>query len=172
MVGLDRTRVELVSYNPEWREEYEDEVERLESVAGDHLVEYHHIGSTAVEGIPAKPIIDIMAVVDDLDSEKSDLIDLLEDNGYEHRHSEVPERIFFAKGPRENRTHYLSVTESESDFYEEKIGFRDYLRENSDVAEEYASLKRELAEKYTDNRDRYTEEKTDFIERVLEKTMD
>lgn len=170
MVGLERGTVELVPYQKEWPELYEREAERLAEIAGDRFVDFEHIGSTAIEGICAKPIVDILAVVDDLDEAES-LVSLLTEYGYEYRPGEVEERLFFAKGPRTNRTIYLSVTEIESGFYQEKIIFRDYLRENPETAEKYASLKKRLAEKYPNDRERYTAEKGDFIQSILSQAL-
>lgn len=172
MVGLERGTVELREYRPEWKRRYEAEVEQLEAVAGDRLLDFEHVGSTAVEGLAAKPILDLVAVVDDLD-DADDLIPVLEAEGYEHRPNDgVPDRLFFAKGPRTNRTHYLSVCERESECYREQVAFRDYLRDHPEVAAEYESLKRDLAAAHADDRDAYTAGKEAFVERVLERALD
>lgn len=171
MNGLERGKVELSPYRPEWKHQYEAEVEPLEAIAGDSLHEFKHIGSTAIEGMAAKPIIDLLAVVDDVD-ETGKLIDLLETNGYEYRPGgDVRDRRFLAKGPRTNRTHYLSLCERESTFYKEKLAFRDYLRTHPDVAAEYEVLKLDLAEQYPDDREAYTEQKSEFIEEILEQAL-
>jgi GrpB-like predicted nucleotidyltransferase (UPF0157 family) len=172
MIGLERGNVTLVSHQPEWDGEYEAEIERLESIAGDRLHGYEHVGSTAIEGIAAKPVIDLLAVVDDLSAARESLVPLLDEYGYEHRPGDVQGRLFLAKGPRANRTHYLSLTERDSDFYTETLAFRDHLRENPDVAAEYESLKRELAENHPNDRETYTERKGAFVERILEDAMD
>ena len=171
MIGLERGTVTLESHRSEWQQYYQKEVERLESIAGDRLHGYEHIGSTAIEGLAAKPVIDLLAVVDDLSDARATLVPTLENHGYEHRSGDVRGRLFLAKGPRTSRTHYLSLAERNSDFYAEKLAFRDYLRENSDVAAEYESLKRELAEKYPHDRDTYTKRKGEFVERILETAM-
>lgn len=173
MVGLERGTVALEPHQSEWKRRYEREVERLESIAGDRCHGYEHIGSTAVEGLAAKLVIDLLAVVDDLSDARTTLVPMLEKHGYEHRpDGDVRGRLFLAKGPRTNRTHYLSLTERDSDFYAEKLAFRDHLREHPDTATEYESLKRELAEKHPHDRNTYTERKGVFIERVLERAMD
>ena len=170
MVGLERGIVELRPYQPEWKQHYEVEVERLQSIADDQLLDFEHIGSTAIEGMSAKPIIDLLAVVEDLEAAK-DLIPLLEEHGYEYRpDGDVRGRLFFAKGPRTNRTHYLSLAERSSAFYEEKIAFRDYLQTHPDAAAEYDELKQELAREHPDDRPNYTEKKGEFIESILEQT--
>lgn len=172
MVGLERGTVELREYDPAWKRRYEAEVERLVSVVGDRLLDFEHVGSTAVEGLAAKPILDLVAVVDDL-GDADDLIPVLEAEGYEHRPNDgVPDRLFFAKGPRTNRTHYLSVCERGSDPYREQVAFRDYLRDHPEVAAEYESLKRDLADAHADDRDAYTAGKEAFVERVLERALD
>lgn len=171
MLGLERGTVELVPHQEEWKHRYENEVAHLKAVAGERLLDFEHIGSTAIEGVPAKPIIDILAVVEDLEAVR-DLIPAFEESGYEYRaDDDVRGRLFFAKGPRTNRTHYLSLAERDSDFYDEKIAFREYLRAHPEVAEQYASIKRALAEKYPETREKYTAEKSDFIRDVLDRAM-
>ncbi|UPV99815.1 GrpB family protein [Halorussus gelatinilyticus] len=171
MVGLERGTVELYPSDPEWRRHYEAEVRRLDAVAGDRLLEYEHVGSTAVEGLAAKPIIDLLAVVPDLDTAR-DLVPVLEAHGYEHRpNDDVPGRLFFAKGPRTDRTHYLSLTERDSDCYREAVAFREYLRSHPETAAAYEDLKRDLAEAHPDDRERYTAEKSEFVQRVLRRAM-
>ncbi|WP_232820527.1 GrpB family protein, partial [Halorussus litoreus] len=134
--------------------------------------DFEHVGSTAVDGLPAKPIVDMIAVVTELD-DAVELVPVLEDHGYEYRPNDaVADRLFFAKGPRTNRTHYLSLCERDSDCYREQVAFRDYLRANPEVAAEYGQLKRELAETYPDDRASYTEAKGEFVERVLAEAVD
>lgn len=170
MVGLERGTVELEPYRDEWRDLYKNEVQRLKGNASNRFRDFEHIGSTAIEGMPAKPVIDILALVEDLSDAKS-LIPVLEDHEYEHRPGGVEGRVFFAKGPRANRTVYLSIAEQESDFYDEKIAFRDYLREHSETAEEYASLKKRLAKQYPESREEYTAEKDKYIQDILDVAM-
>ena len=169
MVGLERGAVDLEGHREEWKQEYEAEVSRLRSILGDDVLGFEHIGSTAIDEIKAKPIIDMIAVVRDL--EKSDgVVSVLEENGYERRpNGDLVDRVFLVKGPEENRTHYLSLAERRSDFYERTTKFRDYLNSHPQAAKKYSQLKEKLARKYPDNRDRYTEEKSEFIERIIEK---
>lgn len=169
MIGLERGTVELREHRPEWKDLYESEVERLRSIVGDCAFE--HIGSTAIEGVAAKPIIDLLAVVPDSGEAKA-LIPVLEEHGYEYRPNAAgTDRLFFAKGPPTNRTHYLSVTEQGSDFHTEKLAFREHLRRHPDVAAEYEALKRSLAADYPDDRTAYTRRKGPFIETVLQKAL-
>jgi GrpB-like predicted nucleotidyltransferase (UPF0157 family) len=167
MVGLERGTVELEPYQPSWSDAYDAEVARLNDVVGDRVRRFEHIGSTAVEGIPAKPIIDALTLVDEF-ATATDLVEPLEARGYERRPDEVDGRVFLAKGPPENRTCYLSITELGSRFHEEKIAFREALRDDPELAARYASLKRRLAERYPENRERYTAEKGAFVRDVLD----
>lgn len=168
MVGLERGTVKLEKHRQSWRQKYKEEVSRLQSILGEKAYGFEHIGSTAIDGIKAKPVIDMIAVVD---LEKADsIVSTLEENGYEHRpNGDLEDRIFLAKGPEKNRTHYLSLTEKGSEFYKRTTAFRDYLNAHPGTAEKYSQLKEELAEKYPNNRDRYTEEKGEFIEKIVEK---
>ena len=168
MVGLERGTVEVVPYRESWSDAYDAEVARLRSVVGDRVSRFEHIGSTAVEGMPAKPILDVLALVDE-STTASDLVLPLETRGYERRPDEVDGRLFLAKGPPDNRTCYLSIAEVGSAFHREKTAFRDALRNDSALAERYASLKRRLAARYPESRDRYTEQKGAFVRDVLER---
>lgn len=170
MVGLERGTAELEPYRSEWKRCYEREADRLRSIAGDRLCRVEHVGSTAVEGLAAKPINDLLAVVEGMET-ATGLVPLLEDHGYEFRHH-ARGRVFLAKGPRTNRTHYLSLAERDGEFAAEQIAFRDCLRTHPDVAAEYEALKRRLAAEHPDDRDAYTERKDEFIQQVLERAMD
>lgn len=166
MVGLERGTVELEPYQPSWSDEYGAEVTRLNDAVGDRVRRFEHIGSTAVEGMPAKPIVDVLALVDEF-ATATDLVEPLEAHGYERRPDEVDGRVFLAKGPPENRTCYLSIAELGSAFHEERVAFREALRDDPELAARYASLKRRLAERYPENRERYTAEKEAFVRVVL-----
>ena len=171
MVGLKRGTVKLEEHKEEWKEMYREEVKNLKKVAGDILEGFEHVGSTAIKGIKAKPIIYIMATVQNMDNTEN-LIRKLEKNGYEHRpNDEVEGRIFLAKGPRENRTHHLSITETNSDFYSRMVKFRDRLNNKKELAEMYEQLKEELAKKHPEDRDSYTESKSEFIQKVVDEKI-
>jgi GrpB-like predicted nucleotidyltransferase (UPF0157 family) len=172
MVGLERGTVEIESHREAWHREYEAEVERLEGIAGDRIQRFEHVGSTAVRGLAAKPIIDLVAVVPDPEVAR-DLVPTLEDAGYEHRPDpDVPDRVFLARGPPEERTHYLSLATADSEYLREAIAFREYLRENPGTRREYESLKRDLAAANPDDRAAYTEAKSAFVEGVLQRALD
>lgn len=168
MMGLRRGSVQLVPYRAEWKELFEEEVVRLRSVLGERILCVEHVGSTAVEGMDAKPLIDMMAAVESLDEARS-LVPTLEGLGYEHRgNGGVEGRIFFAKGPRIQRTHHLSLTEPTSEHCQRSLLFRDYLRAHPEAAKGYLELKRELARKYPEDREAYTAGKDRFIQQAIE----
>ncbi|WP_205665661.1 GrpB family protein [Anoxybacter fermentans] len=169
LLGLKRGIVKLHPYTNEWKRLYEEEKNLLWSSIGNYVVDIQHIGSTSIPGIEAKPIIDIMVGVRNLeDGEKC--VEFLEKLGYEYKGEHgIPGRLFFAKGDSTMRTHHLHMVEWNSDFWRNHLLFRNYLRKHEDVAEEYLKLKRELAEKFAKDRDAYTAGKADFIQRVLKK---
>ena len=144
---------------------FAEEAVLLRRVVGDYVVAIEHIGSTAICGILAKPIIDIAVGVEKLtDGEKC--VVPLENIGYEYRGEHgIARRFYFVKG--EPRTHHLHLVEKDSDFWRSHLLFRDYLRAHPAVAKEYENLKLELARKYANDRDAYLYGKTDFIENVL-----
>ena len=167
MLGLARGTVRLAPFSPEWNRLFEQEASLLRSVMNAAARQIEHIGSTAIQGMPAKPIIDLMVVVNDL-NEAAVWIPRLEKLGYENRTNDtVPDRLFFAKGPNERRTHHLSLTEARSQFCKEKLLFRDYLNSHQAAFDEYRELKEKLAVRYPNDREAYTSGKWGFVERIL-----
>ena len=169
MIGLKRGVVKLVPYTYKWKEEYVKEEKLLYSVIGKYALDIEHVGSTSIEGLDAKPIIDIAVAVESLDKLKS-FKKLLEDIGYEYRENACTEdRIMFAKGSEDLRTHYLHIETLNGPIWKNHIYFRDYLRLHKEYIHQYSKLKRDLAEKFEDDRYLYTKEKNKFISMILEK---
>jgi GrpB-like predicted nucleotidyltransferase (UPF0157 family) len=166
-IGLHRKEVCVVEYDPEWSRAYEKEKSALLEDISSIILGIEHIGSTSVPGLCAKPLIDMVVGVSDL-ADAELLQEALEKRGYEYRGGQGREdRILYAKGPREKRTHMLHVVVHNMEEWNRLIAFRDHLRNNPEVAQHYEKLKRELAEKYPKNRDMYTSGKNDFIHQVL-----
>lgn len=161
--------VVIVEYNPRWPAMYEEERQSILTATGDLIVAIEHIGSTAVPGLGAKPIIDIMAAVRELvDAERC--VTPLKTIGYEYvpeYNDIIPERRYFHKGPPEARTYHLHMVELTSDFWEQQLLFRDFLRTHPEEAQEYYRLKKGLAEKFGSDREGYTDAKTSFIEAAV-----
>ena len=164
-------QVVIVCYDHRWPTRYEEERAKILKAIRDKLVIVEHIGSTAVPGLAAKPITDIMAAVRRL-ADAEACIGPLQRIGYQYvpeYELELPERRYFHKGLPESRTHHLHVVEITSDFWRRHLLFRDYLRTHPEVAREYEALKRRLAERYRFDRQAYTEAKTEFIQAVVER---
>lgn len=166
-LGLKRGTVNVVAYQPSWAVAFENEKQQLLNVLGKDVLAIEHVGSTSVPGLAAKPIIDMLAAVDNLLVYKQ-LIEPLTALGYEFMPERVfADRVFFPKGPRENRTHHLSLAVKNSDGWHKTIAFRDYLRKNPSARNKYQSLKTELAAKYPTDRASYTKAKEQLIERLI-----
>lgn len=159
----------ITEYNPQWPAQYEEEKARILGLIGHKVVTIEHVGSTAVPGLGAKPIIDITVAVHRL-ADAEECIEPLISIGYEYVPSDrdsFPERRFFHKGSPGAWTHHIHMVELTSDFWERHRLFRDFLRSHPEVAGQYYQLKKELAAKYGEDREGYTEAKTPFIEPVV-----
>jgi len=161
----------VADYDPRWPRGFKEEKARILAAIGSWAERVEHVGSTAVPGLAAKPIIDVLVGLRDLEDAK-ECIPRLVSIGYEYvpEYETVrPERRYFRKGPAEARTHHLHMVETASAFFRNHILFRDYLRAHPAEAGRYEALKRALAEEHEFNRDAYTEGKTEFVESVLRK---
>jgi GrpB-like predicted nucleotidyltransferase (UPF0157 family) len=165
----EREPVVIVDWRAAWAERFAEQRERLLAhfAPGEAVVE--HVGSTAVPGLAAKPIVDMMLGVRRLaDVERR--IPALEADGWEYvpEHEAVlPERRFFARPSPRPRTHHLHAVELASAFWRDHLAFRDHLRAHPEVARAYAALKRELAARFGRDREGYTEAKAAFIRGAL-----
>ena len=168
-MALKRGIVELVNYDQTWQNDYKNEEKLLKKVLKDEIIEIHHIGSTSIPGLQAKPVIDILIVINDL--KKIDKIEeKLKKYDYENRGQQgVEDRYFFAKGPEEARSHYIHFTEPNSATYYNQIYFKKYLLEHPEYIKKYCELKQELASKYANERPKYTKGKNEFITDVIKK---
>lgn len=169
MLGLDRNSILLVPHRAEWKSFFESEAHLLREAVGDYITAIEHIGSTAISGLDAKPIIDILIGVRTAEDARNCITSLAQ-IGYEYRGEQgITGRFYFRKGTGDVSTHHLNIVEMTSDFWRSHILFRDFLRQYADAAQEYGNLKRELAVTHKGNRPAYTEAKASFIEGVLEK---
>jgi len=144
---------------------FEEERRHIVEACGDAIVAVEHVGSTAVPGLAAKPIIDIMPGVRTLEDGLrciSPIVAL----GYECiGELGIARRIYFRKG--EPRSHHVHLVEHGGEFWLRHLAFRDLMRSRPDLVEQYAALKRELAAKVGSDREGYTEAKTPFIQAAL-----
>ena len=158
--------VEIVPYDPRWPSLFERERQVIESAINPYVREIQHVGSTAVPGLAAKPVLDIMVGVRTLEDAPA-CVEGLTGIGYEYVpefEEQLPWRRFFRKLHEGRRTHQIHLVErSDREWWDRHIAFRDYLRLHSEAAREYGRLKQDLAERFRDDRDIYTDAKTDFI---------
>lgn len=166
-------KVRVVVYNPNWPEIYKLEKSKIMDIIGEYIVSIDHIGSTAVEGLVAKPIIDILIGLNSLDDAHL-CIPKLEELNYEYVpefEDELPDRRYLRKPPKGqgSRDFHIHMVEIKTYFWKRQLIFRDYLRKFPEVAKEYGELKLKLATELQDDRTAYTEGKTNFIYKILEK---
>ena len=168
--GLPRGQVRLVPYDPAWPAAYEREAARLQRELGCQALAIAHIGSTAVPGLIAKPLLDIMVAIPRL-ADVSELEPRLVALGYVfHPRDTIPDRHFFIAGDGDLRRINLSLVEPDSAYWRNHLAFRDALRARPEVAANYARLKAELARLVPDDRLAYTEAKSAFVTGVLSAT--
>jgi GrpB-like predicted nucleotidyltransferase (UPF0157 family) len=160
----------IVDYDTRWPALFERERQKIMAALAGKAKAIEHIGSTAVPGLGAKPIIDILAGVaaaSDFDASTR----ALQSIGYTHDpYPQFPERRFLRDGPMGAGPHHLHMTEYMSDFWQKNVLFRDWLRSHRQDAQAYLSLKKTLAARFGQDRDqyeRYTDGKNDFIQAVL-----
>jgi GrpB-like predicted nucleotidyltransferase (UPF0157 family) len=170
--GKDDEPVRVDSYDHSWPARFEQEHPGLEKALGDSITGgIHHVGSTSVPGLDAKPIIDILVGVADLEASRAS-IEPLAGVGYMYAPYRPDEMLWFCKPDPAHRTHHLHLVPTDSSRFRSELAFRDYLRTHPEVAEEYATLKRRLASQFEHNRAAYTEAKADFIRDVLDRVPD
>jgi GrpB-like predicted nucleotidyltransferase (UPF0157 family) len=158
--------IRIVPYDRSWPAAFEQERIILErTLASSVTGGIHHVGSTAVPGLPAKPIIDILVGIEDLESARVHIKPLaaLE---YVYAPYRSDEMLWFCKPDPAARTHHLRLVATSSERFRDELAFRDHLRHHSECADAYAKLKKELAVRFEHDREAYTEAKTDFVREV------
>lgn len=160
--------IRVVPYDPSWPVRFEDERTALEFAVGEWSHGgIHHIGSTAVPGLAAKPIIDILVGVRNLEESRACFAPLAR-LGYLHAPYLPEEMHWFCKPHPSRRTHHLHLIPVGSKRYRDELAFRDCLRGNPKLSTEYATLKRGLATRFQSDREAYTNAKSNFVRRALE----
>ena len=163
--------VTVVSYNPGWINEFNKESTLIKEALGVVVEEVHHIGSTSVPGLLAKPIIDMILEVNDitlLDEKTEALVHL----GYEAMGElGITGRRYFRKGG-DQRTHHIHSFQKGDPHITRHLAFRDYLIAHQELAETYGKLKFQLAQKYPDDWDAYCDGKDNFVAHHEKKALD
>lgn len=158
--GGKDAQVEIVEYDPAWPARFAAERERIEPLLGG--TEIHHFGSTAVPGLAAKPVIDMIALVRNLDAH---IAALTTAGGYQFPrafNATLAHRRFLCYPSASVRTYHLHLVD-ELEALERRLRFRDCLRSDAVLAGEYATLKQVLAARHRDDREAYTQAKAEFI---------
>ncbi len=164
--------VHIVPYDESWLSRFEQERAILDRVIGAWVVGgIEHVGSTAIPGLAAKPVIDIMAGVESLEASRA-TIPVLGKIEYCYFPYRPDVMHWFCKPSPALRTHHLHLIPFQSRLWVERIAFRDYLRTHADVAAEYAELKQRLAAQHHLDREAYTDAKTPFVARVLKLALE
>ena len=164
-IAMVQTRkVEVVPHNPLWQDAFEAEADLIADILGDNVAAIHHIGSTAIPNIYAKPIIDILVAVGDI-TQVDDRNLAMESLGYEAMGEfGIPDRRYFRKCNRfGTRTHHVHTFEVGSVQIERHLAFRDYMRTHTDDARQYSQLKQQLAGRYPQDIEGYMDGKDGFI---------
>jgi GrpB-like predicted nucleotidyltransferase (UPF0157 family) len=160
-------QVIVMPYDEAWKEDFNAIRDELAAALKDLILSIEHVGSTSVEGLSAKPVIDIDVVIRDR-SVLPDVISALQSIGYSHEGDlGIPGREAFKyEGKTHLRKHHLYVCAQDADELKRHISFRDYLRSHPDAVAEYGRIKEEGAALYPNDIDKYIEHKAPFIEGV------
>lgn len=172
LTGSDimRKHVVVTSYDKTWAKDFIEIRDELNTVLKDLVLGIEHVGSTSVEGLSAKPIIDIDVVIQDRDK-LPEVISALQKLGYFHEGDQgIPGREAFKyEGKEHLRKHHLYVCAQDAEELRRHIAFREYLRNNPDAVAEYSRIKEEGAMLYPWDIDKYLEHKSPFIESIYKR---
>ena len=168
---MSMRKIEVVEYKKNWPKLFKKEAVLIKRVFNDEIIEIHHIGSTSVPGLKAKPVIDIMPVVKDID-EIDNYNEKMEKLGYEARGEYgIKGRRFFLKGG-DDRSHHVHIFQYDNEeAIERHIAVRDYLKTHKKEAEEYAEIKAKAAENYPHDINGYCEYKDKFVKELENKAL-
>jgi GrpB-like predicted nucleotidyltransferase (UPF0157 family) len=163
--------IHIETYQPDWPVLFEQEKQRLLSQLGHLIVDLQYFGSTAVPGLAAKPILDILGAVRTLDDIPA-CAEPLRQLGYEDASVYlggwiIDDRRLFCKGPYNEGTHHLHLVQYGSGTWTHNLRFRDYLRAHPEAVAEYAQLKTQLAAQHQTDIDSYTEGKSAFVQAIM-----
>jgi GrpB-like predicted nucleotidyltransferase (UPF0157 family) len=165
--------IEIVDYDPRWAFLFNEEAARLRAVLDPSLiVGLEHFGSTAIPGLAAKPIIDILIAVRSLAAARATFVETLQKLDYIYwADNPKKDRMFFVKGMPpfgSKRSHHVHITEPTGELWH-RLAFRDYLRAHPDEAATYERLKKQLAVEHQTDREAYTDAKSVYVESVMRK---
>ena len=170
-IGLKRGMVTVEPHQVEWELAARQTIDCLRDLLKDTAVDIQHVGSTAINSICAKPIIDIavgVPCIDDILSKN----EILEANGFIYRGQDVPDQYLYVCGGSDYRTHHIHVVRYGSVEWNNYVNLRDYLNSHEEDAKAYSDLKTQLAGMYPDDREAYTRAKSEMINELLVKAAE
>lgn len=163
--------VMVTEYNEKWEHMFREEAQKIEEIFADELLDIYHIGSTSVPGLKAKPIIDMMPVVKDI--EKIDSYnEKMEGLGYECMGEfGMTGRRYFRKGG-DNRTHQVHVFQADNkEDIQRHLAVRDYLRTHPEAVKQYGDLKEKLANQFPKDIEAYMDGKDAFVKELEKRAL-
>jgi GrpB-like predicted nucleotidyltransferase (UPF0157 family) len=164
-LGLEPGLVRLVEYDARWPAAFAAERQRIHDACGTLALRLEHIGGTSIQGMCAKPVLD-MAAGRPRDISAQDCVAALEQAGYEHRGERgVPGREFFRRG--QPRAYHVHLVEEGGPLWREYLAFRDHLRAHPQTARQFADLKRALAVRFPLDREGYVNAKSPHVQEIL-----
>ena len=164
-------KVEVRPYDERWQSIFEEEVHNIHNILGAEIIEIHHIGSTAVNGLQAKPVIDIMPVVKEI-GKVDEFNKAMTAIGYDPKgENGIAGRRYFQKGG-DHRTHHIHFFEMESPEIQRHLAFRDYLRSHPQDAKKYGDLKEQLAMQFPFAIESYIKGKEQLAQEIENKAME
>lgn len=173
-LGLNRDEVKVVDYTPEWNDEFirvKSEIMQNVNIDENRI---EHIGSTAIKGMSAKPILDIIVGVDDIQNVEETIFCGLKNVGFIRLRVERPEEIVLAKftdKTYEEKTHFIHVVEFQKGLWNNLSFFRDYLNSNEQARKEYLEIKLEYLKKSSTGINEYTDYKEEFVKNIFKKRI-
>lgn len=170
MTGLKRGTVSLSPHDPAWAEQARETIDVLREVFGSAAVDIQHIGSTAIEGIQAKPIIDIAVGVKSMEGLP---LERLIERGFQERYNRFSSNLLYVlETPDSIRTHQVHILVYDSLQWHNYVDLRDYMNAFPEKAREYEALKLRLVEECDNVQTVYTDGKHDYMERTLAEARD
>lgn len=167
--GVKNVKIRLTAYDESWVRMYEEETHLLTDIFGDEVVGFEHFGSTSVPGLKAKPVIDMMCLVKDVNRIDA-FNEQMQERGYDVAGEwGIPGRRLFRKGG-EHRTHHIHVYQVDHPEIHRHLVFRDYLRTHPTEAERYQQFKEELARRFDDTSD-YSVAKKPFVRELEQRAL-
>lgn len=171
-LGLEHNEVRIVDYTSEWKTEFERVKVGLINSTNLEAVRIEHIGSTAIKAMPAKPIIDLLVGVDNLESVDKPLLQSFKKAGFLRLKVDRPGEIVLAKfkdNSYQVKTHYIHLVEYQKPLWKNLIFFRDYLNNNEHARHRYLNIKEEFLRNNSEGIREYTDYKEAFVKEIIDK---